>query len=488
MDERSAAGGLAPEVESFGLRGGRRPLTLHTTGLRHAAPWLSGGEQFVPYEEVTDVSGGRRGLRIGTRENVLLLPRALFRDPDAPERLARSLHARIGRLPEGPLQLARMAEVEAWSRRGARILVTGATAALCVLFFVLGWLVGPELGFAGHFGATLAAAGEHWRFVTGNLLHAGFLHLSLNVLGLVVLGELVEKPLGSARTAVLVVLSGLGAMLGSATAGYEEVVGASGIVCGLAGALVYLELQMPERLPAAWRVPRRLLYVALVAEVLLAWWVPVVAGAAHAGGFVAGLVGAAVVAPRAPQGERAPSWVTAAAALALTVALAGSLALVRELRGGPAVLADRAERLLGIPQVSPVVLNNTAWMIATEPDATEDQIAVALRSAKRAVAETRRRDPNFLDTLAEAWFAAGRKDEAVETIDEAIALAPGEPYFVEQRRRFTGERAADDRPAPPAEPPPDARPMPAFPEQPRPGPPWLPPGHPPVDGDPGFRI
>ena len=34
-------------------------------------------------------------------------------------------------------------------------------------------------------------------------------------------------------------------------------------------------------------------------------------------------------------------------------------------------------------------------------------------------------------------------------IDEAIRLAPHERYFLEQRRRFTGERAADDRPDPP---------------------------------------
>jgi hypothetical protein len=37
----------------------------------------------------------------------------------------------------------------------------------------------------------------------------------------------------------------------------------------------------------------------------------------------------------------------------------------------------------------------------------------------------------------------------VEAIDEAIGLEPGEAYFREQRRRFTGERDFDDRPEPP---------------------------------------
>ena len=43
----------------------------------------------------------------------------------------------------------------------------------------------------------------------------------------------------------------------------------------------------------------------------------------------------------------------------------------------------------------------------------------------------------------------GDRVGAVLTIDEAIRLAPQERYFFEQRRRFTGERAAEDRPEPP---------------------------------------
>ena len=41
---------------------------------------------------------------------------------------------------------------------------------------------------------------------------------------------------------------------------------------------------------------------------------------------------------------------------------------------------------------------------------------------------------------------------ASETPDPMAALDPllGEEYFVEQRRRFTGEREVDDRPEPPA--------------------------------------
>ena len=54
---------------------------------------------------------------------------------------------------------------------------------------------------------------------------------------------------------------------------------------------------------------------------------------------------------------------------------------------------------------------------------------------------------------------------AVAVIDEAIAIWPAEPYFREQRRRFLGERSADDRPDPP--PPPHLRPREPVPLPPR---------------------
>ena len=63
--------------------------------------------------------------------------------------------------------------------------------------------------------------------------------------------------------------------------------------------------------------------------------------------------------------------------------------------------------------------------------------------------ETHREIAAILDTLAEVQFLLGATGQAVATIDEAIEQAPNVPYYREQRRRFTGERAADDRPEDP---------------------------------------
>jgi hypothetical protein len=140
-------------------------------------------------------------------------------------------------------------------------------------------------------------------------------------------------------------------------------------------------------------------------------------------------------------------------AVALTLAIAGaSIASAARLILGGSAWESHAERLLGLEGAPVLILNDAAWLIATDARSTHRALAEARELAQRAVTETGREDPNLLDTLAEVQFQSGDEEAAVETIDEAIALAPGVAYFEEQRRRFTGERDRDDRPAPPVGP------------------------------------
>jgi Tfp pilus assembly protein PilF len=72
----------------------------------------------------------------------------------------------------------------------------------------------------------------------------------------------------------------------------------------------------------------------------------------------------------------------------------------------------------------PSQLNDMAWSLSTHPKVDARRPAAAIEFAEGAVAMTNRREPGFLDTLAVAYAAAGRFDEAVITADEALALAP----------------------------------------------------------------
>jgi membrane associated rhomboid family serine protease len=442
---------FASDGQVFPLRGGRAPIVLREDGVDHPRHTRSRRRVFTAYADITHLTTSTQAVWIGTKRSVYVLGRAMFEQTGGPEILVRALSRRIAEQPGGADQLARMVEIERTGNVAQPLRATWALVALCVAVFVAQLWIGPDIQSVGNFTPHFFLDGDLWRVVTANLIHAapGFpIHLGLNMLALIVLGALVERPLGASRTVTVMGLSGVAAMLASGLADSLPVVGASGVVFGLVGAALWLEFTWTERLPAWWRFPRRTLLILLVLNGIIGL-APFISGSAHFGGFVGGLAATALM-TRKPRGfDVAPRWVPASSAL---VVLLTALALASagwELARPGDYSAQHAMRLASMPDVSYVDLNDQAWEIAISDDSSREMMEAALVLAERAVAKSERKDPNILDTLAEVQFVLGRRDEAIQTIDEAIVQAPHEPYFREQRRRFTGERAPDDRPPAP---------------------------------------
>jgi tetratricopeptide (TPR) repeat protein len=70
-----------------------------------------------------------------------------------------------------------------------------------------------------------------------------------------------------------------------------------------------------------------------------------------------------------------------------------------------------------------VLLNQTARVLATSPDASVRNGSEAVQLAERAVSASGRQDPSILDTLAAAYARVGRYPKAVETARRALDLA-----------------------------------------------------------------
>ena len=99
------------------------------------------------------------------------------------------------------------------------------------------------------------------------------------------------------------------------------------------------------------------------------------------------------------------------------------------------------EKALNLEPDHPVALNNLAWLLATASDRRVRDIPRAVELAERAVALER--NSMFLDTLAEAYYTAGRISEAVEVIDEAIERAVDNVgYYRGQREKFRAFQSA----------------------------------------------
>jgi protein O-mannosyl-transferase len=69
------------------------------------------------------------------------------------------------------------------------------------------------------------------------------------------------------------------------------------------------------------------------------------------------------------------------------------------------------------------VLNNLAWLLATDPRPDLRNPSEAVLRAARACELTKRKQPLFIGTLAAALAANGQFDEAVQTAEEAATLA-----------------------------------------------------------------
>ncbi len=423
--------------DTFALHG-QPAIQLDSDGLRHPQSGRGDVQIFTRYEELTHLAASRGGLLLGTRRSAFSIARRRFVDPEGPEALLRALLARLARREGGSEQIRRMAEIERAGREPRPVRATWVLTALCGAVLALQLALGGDVVRAGEAHLALVRDGDLWRLVTGNLLHMLEFppHFALNMLALASIGSLVERCLGSARSVCIMAVSGVASMLAGIQGGSHIVIGASGVVFGLLGAVLWLELYRSDELPAWLRIPRRSIFWLLLvnAAVML---LPFISGAAHLGGLAAGFATTAGLCHGAPVlRAEAPLWVRSLAhSLALVCATA--LAIAGWDLFGRADLALRyTQRIASLPGVGAPVLHLRAAEVLADPGASRSELLAALLAEERAVRATSRKQPELLDALAELQFRLGRTELALAAIDEAIALAPADPRFRARRERI----------------------------------------------------
>ncbi len=91
-----------------------------------------------------------------------------------------------------------------------------------------------------------------------------------------------------------------------------------------------------------------------------------------------------------------------------------------------AALREYREALRLAPD-SPAAMNNVAWFLATRSESTPSDAEEAVRLAERACERTGHGQPGALDTLAAAYAAAGRFEDAARTARRAVEQADADP-------------------------------------------------------------
>jgi membrane associated rhomboid family serine protease len=189
--------------------------------------------------------------------------------------------------------------------------MTYALIGLSVLGFLISVAAGSSAAFDaggsvvrdyGLFGPAVDD-GELWRLVTSGFLHAGLIHLGLNMFVLFILGRLLEPGIGPARLAGIYFVSLLGGAFGALLLDPGEItVGASGAIFGL--------------MSAAFVIARRRgmaelaneIGVLVVINLLFTFTIPNISIGGHVGGLIAGALAAlAVTAGERREGPQAMS-------------------------------------------------------------------------------------------------------------------------------------------------------------------------------------
>lgn len=206
--------------------------------------------------------------------------------------------------------------------------VTYAIIAICAVVFVAqvaSSSVTREFAFLPALGWT-----EPWRFFTAAFLHSPtfYGHILFNMFALYTLGQYLEPLLGRARFVVLYLVSAIGGQVavvlfaGSPTiqglnTGLDRdwvtgVVGASGAIFGLFGALLVLNRHLGRSSAG--------MYITIAINAAISF-MPGISWQAHLGGFVTGLACAGAIAVFRRRDNRQLAWMALAAVLALLVAV-----------------------------------------------------------------------------------------------------------------------------------------------------------------------
>jgi membrane associated rhomboid family serine protease len=132
--------------------------------------------------------------------------------------------------------------------------------------------------------------GDWWRVITGGFLHAGFLHLLLNMYVLWVAGSILEPGIGTPRFLAIYFVSLIAGSLGALIVEPNTVtVGASGAIFGLMAAVIVV-----ARGRGVEQVAQQFgLFVVL--NLVLTFSIPGISIGGHVGGLVGGAVAAMLV-------------------------------------------------------------------------------------------------------------------------------------------------------------------------------------------------
>jgi membrane associated rhomboid family serine protease/Flp pilus assembly protein TadD len=293
-----------------------------------------------------------------------------------------------------------------------RPLVTYALIAVNVAIWLLVGLLGsgslllqlanPDANtlvlLGGKFGP-LIHAGQYWRLVTAMFLHAGILHLAVNMWALLQLGMFCELLYGRARFLILYVCTGVIGNIASYLMAPTLGVGASGALFGLFGVALVFSIKYRRELPRGMgdRMLRSLVPVLLL-NLAITFTLPFIDKYAHLAGLISGAILAVFTESRTASPER-----RARESLPVPLALLTALGLL-------------AYGAWGLATAVPLAVKYHTAAVAKRPADAD----AAIRALQQAAA----RHPNDIGLQLELLSLLEQRQRWPEATQAFLALSP----------------------------------------------------------------
>ena len=183
-----------------------------------------------------------------------------------------------------------------------KIIFTKLIILACVVMYIIVGIIGGNflnfsattLAMLGGNNLMLVQNGEVWRLLTSAFLHAGLIHLLVNMYSLVILGTQVETFIGKWKFLFIYLISAISGNLLSLVFSASNVisVGASGALFGLMGALLYFGYHY--RLYLSEAIRNQIIPI-IVLNLLIGFTISGIDNVAHIGGLIGGYLAAMAI-------------------------------------------------------------------------------------------------------------------------------------------------------------------------------------------------
>lgn len=160
-------------------------------------------------------------------------------------------------------------------------------AGICILIFVI-QIIFPIITDSFKLTASEALS-KPWTLITSIFLHGSLVHLLYNMFALALFGTILENEIGTRKFLYLFFLAGLFASIASVPF-YNSVLGASGAIFGIIGALAILK---PKMIVWVYGMPMPMFLASIVWAVIDIFGIFIpgsVANIAHLSGVLVGIV------------------------------------------------------------------------------------------------------------------------------------------------------------------------------------------------------